>query len=458
MVLLLAFAGAEADVRSLSAEFREAGVMETLLAQLLYFLRPVLFIETDISVAGLGGFALFNGLYFAPLLLLGLMVLGKSNALQLSRIEKLLLLYVGWGVLVALFFSPNASADGFIKLLAPLVSYLIFRRLISSKRLFVRALQTMLVGFAPPVFASAWLIRHRQGNVDVDFFSGVERFSGVYSQIHPMGHSMGLVLMLTVLLYAVASSPAGGRVGISRVFWLYLMLLWLGAFYCMFHSHVRTVYLGLLIFFPIVCWSLGKRYLLLLVVAGGLMASTQTEMIRLVFMDVIDAVEGRDSIEKAGSGRLLIWGDKLTDFAETPLDRQLVGKGLGGHFVESDSHWGALQSNEVQFDSHNDYLHVLIDYGIIGLLLLILLYSAVWNQIGRLVGLERAVFRGFFLAVLVMNLVSNSYVSRFGLAQILFMVLIYLDQAPVYYRRYGLAQQRMRARSRKPMLSAGPIG
>lgn len=403
--------------------------MDLLIASLLYFLRPILFIDHGLSVAGLRGYAISNLVYFVPLLFLGLKNLLEQPARRLSSIEKLLLLSIGWGMVVALLFSAKPSLDMFIKMVAPFVTFFILRRVVSSKEKFVVCLKALLAGFVVPVFASAYLISHRRGNISTDFFSGIERFSGVYSQIHPMGHSMGFVFIAITLLLVVVNSGIGGRkIKIGLPFYCYLVVLASGAAYCMLHAHVRTAYLGLLVFFALASWSAGKKYFLLLGVLGALVSVTQMEQIKLVFQDVIDAVEGRESIEKAGSGRLLIWGDKIDDFHQLPLEKKITGMGLGGQFATSQHGQTTITGNGEVFDSHNDFLQTVMEFGLVGLGLLMALYVSIWRAIGRMPEGERFVFRSFFIAVLVMNFVSNSYISRFGLSQLFFMLMIYVEQ------------------------------
>jgi O-antigen ligase len=76
--------------------------------------------------------------------------------------------------------------------------------------------------------------------------------------------------------------------------------------------------------------------------------------------------------------------------------------------------------------SHNDFLKLLVETGVIGLAL----YFAVWwDVVRRVIATEvgyRSVFFAIVAAVGVMNILSNSYVSRVGLAQMLFLMLSYL--------------------------------
>jgi O-antigen ligase len=127
----------------------------------------------------------------------------------------------------------------------------------------------------------------------------------------------------------------------------------------------------------------------------------------------------------------MIWSHNLAIFAKLPIDRQLAGVGIGnfmGNSFAADIQASSKLTMNHVWNSHNDFLEMLMEIGIIGLLLTLVLYVAIGRAILRLPGKGRHGFLALFLAVVVMNILSNSYIARFGLAQMFFMLLVYIEQ------------------------------
>jgi len=119
-----------------------------------------------------------------------------------------------------------------------------------------------------------------------------------------------------------------------------------------------------------------------------------------------------------GSGRPKIWKHNLDIFWSMPIDRQLAGAGIGNKGVSG---------TDGVVDSHNDYLEMMMNTGIVGLLLYLTMQLLMLHKILRLPGREKHVFLGVFMAVVLMNFSSNSYITRAALAQMLFLVLAYIE-------------------------------
>ncbi len=375
---------------------------------------------------GPSSFVLVNIAYIVPLIALGVKKVGSGTKTSLSSIEKYLILYTIWGVMIGLLYIKNSSLSDFVKLVIPTLSYLIFRRTIGTARQYISGIKWLLIGFSFPVFWSLYQISQRQGRISVDYFTGVERFTGAYNQIHSMGHNMGFILMLLVILFTILKNRKWNNcIKNTWPFTFFLFLVGSSAMYCLLHSHVRTVYVGLIVFSGCIAWMKGKKYFLFFVLLIFLFSFSQVDKIRLVFQDVVDAAEGKAAIESAGSGRGLIWSEKFRVFGERSIDQKITGIGLSGQIKEQ----RALSAANIQteFDSHNEYIQIVMEFGIVGLFFLTMLYYKIWKQIDRLCKNERIIFQSFLISVLIMNFVSNSYISRFGLTQLFFMIILYVD-------------------------------
>jgi O-antigen ligase len=121
-----------------------------------------------------------------------------------------------------------------------------------------------------------------------------------------------------------------------------------------------------------------------------------------------------------GSGRPIIWKEYMEFFRGMPIDRQIAGIGIGNTGTQP---W----NDGLPYDTHNDWLQVLVFSGYVGLLLFVALNLALLRNILTLSGRERHLFIALFSAVAIMNFVSNSYVSRFGLGQMYYMLLAYVE-------------------------------
>lgn len=88
----------------------------------------------------------------------------------------------------------------------------------------------------------------------------------------------------------------------------------------------------------------------------------------------------------------------------------------------------------VVWNSHNDFLEVMMQTGLIGLLIYLMMQFCIYSKIRQLKGKELYVFLALFYAVNFMNFISNSYVSRFGLGQIFYAVLAFIELPDVKRR------------------------
>jgi O-antigen ligase len=77
--------------------------------------------------------------------------------------------------------------------------------------------------------------------------------------------------------------------------------------------------------------------------------------------------------------------------------------------------------------SHNDYLDLLMQTGVIGFLLYVAVQIALARRIFALPGAEKHAFMAMFVAVVVMDILSNSYITRSVMGQLFFLVMSYVE-------------------------------
>lgn len=429
--------------------------MDQLLISLFYLLRPALFVELDMQWLGLGFFDIatmgITGLLGASAFVSS----SRGHSLPFSSVEYWIIAFVLWCTAVLVIYWDVSDSRTYAKWIIAPLTYVFLRRIVSNPRDFHRCLLFLVAGFSLPVFGSAWLTFIGQG-IDMEVYStGVSRYRGVYANIHNMGHSMALVLML-MTIYLVISRPRNIRTATNSVsgtpaWWAIAGSVCLGAaaLYCLFNAQVRTAYVGLFLFVVVLLFCYSKKALAGFVITCMAFALVFSSALRIVFYDVDEAVRGERSLDRAGSGRPAIWSHNLRLFGDLTLDRKIAGVGIGNTGIGASAK-GLLKDRQGAWNSHNDFLETLMQTGALGLCLLVGIYYSMWRAVIRMNGRGRGAFLALFVTVMAMNFLSNSYVSRFGLAQIFFMIMVYVEM-PQAVRHSLVRQGRLR-------LSAAALG
>ena len=402
--------------------------MEQLLLYLVAFFRPILFIEV-------GAANLFDIGGVAVIAVLGVSVFIRAatgKTLQLSAIDALIVAFVLWCFSVAAIYPATFDGRGLLKLVAPFIGYTVAKNVILERSQYQRMLGIMIIGFVAPVAASVVLIVLGKG-IDPfgeNYWTGIVRWAGAYDSSHDMGHNMTFLLMVLAMYFGMRfHQRSEGNPEIRKPIIIGALVLASGALYCLWMSQVRTALVGLFVF--AVVYLIYVNWRLLAVLSGTAVA------VVTVFFPILKPILLPDlvMVEKTGagaealaSGRPTFWTHNLELFGNLPLDRQLAGVGIGFNRLP-----GFL-------DSHNDLLDVLIQTGVVGFLLFAALQVIVFLRLGQLPKSERYLFRALFVAVLAMNLGSNSYVARFGLAQMYYLVMARIEtrKSSVQVATYGL--------------------
>jgi O-antigen ligase len=149
-----------------------------------------------------------------------------------------------------------------------------------------------------------------------------------------------------------------------------------------------------------------------------------TGSFELIFHDFIEFSRGERSLERIGTGRPFVWHHNLTEFSKVTFDRQIAGVGIGNKVGEGGV--GDL-THENFWPSHNDFLAVLIYTGIVGFLIFVMLQFAFLKKTLSLPGKEKYVFTALLLSIIAMTFSTGSYVSYYGLAQIYYLVMSYIE-------------------------------
>lgn len=402
--------------------------MEIWLLYLNAFLRPLLSIDLTGGKADLQTLSrlaeIYNWVAVGLFILLAaafLAGLGTRKNLRLSAVDLIIAAFAVWCLTAFVVYIDKANVRELIKLLFPLFTYFVAKNVLQDGSQYRRMILLMILGFVIPVVWSAGLLLQGAGVESVNYWTQEPRYKGIYPGAHNLAHSMTFLLMLILLYFAVADPSITHKSRIRR--YAPAALLALAALYCLFLAHVRTTLVGLLIFALYYLYAY-QRHLFLYYVLGGvaLAVALAPFYFDTLFYEVDRVQSGEWGSEYLASGRPGVWKNNLEIFAAMPLDRQLAGVGIGNKI-------GLGGEEEGIYDSHNDYLDTMIQTGVVGLTLYLLLQLLLLKAILGMAGREKHAFLALFAAVVAMNFLSNSYITRSFMAQLYFLVMAYVEIA-----------------------------
>ena len=225
-----------------------------------------------------------------------------------------------------------------------------------------------------------------------------------------------LLMVLTVYFGVRFHSGPKANTDVRKPIVIGALLLVSGAIYCLWMSQVRTALVGLVVFAVVCLIYVNWRLLAVLVGTAVVLVMVLFPILKPILLpDLVMAEKTGAGAEALASGRPIFWEHNLELFGDLSPDRQIAGVGIGFNRLP-----GFL-------DSHNDLLDVLIQTGVVGFLLFAALQVMMFRRLGELPTRERYLFRALFIAVLAMNFGSNSYVARFGLAQMYYLVMAFIE-------------------------------
>ena len=289
------------------------------------------------------------------------------------------------------------------RIILPTVFFFVARANLEEESQITTLILLAILSYIVPVLISAYLIILNKVSMEV-YWTGLDRYSGMYSQIHTLAHSMFIFLFFVILhLYFFDKSEKR-----RKVFNYFICLLSLIAMFDLVKTYTRTVYIG---FYILLIWYLiGRRSykLLCAIIIASIVVIFKSSTFQKMMYDFIYVLQGKRDFTYIGTGRIGIWTNFLDDFINLPFPNQLLGAGA-----------------EKLGATHNDILSLIYNFGFFGLFLYISFMSKVFVDIIKSF-IDRKlkyIFLGFILAVLFMNLPSNSYISRGELAQYFYFIV-----------------------------------
>ena len=406
--------------------------MADLLLQFFYFARPLMFVNLPGRFFGLSWFEIF-AIVLVAVLLLAFLLSKPARHRGLDSLDSMMLAFTTWACVVTFIQSDVSDWKWTFRWTLPLVIYMLLRRMVRTEKDYMRYLHRLLVSFVLLIVTNAVAIYLGYGFVVADWVTGIQRHDGIFNDVHTMAHTVGFGLMLVVIYYGLLKTSAVPGLQRKKRPALFMMVAVMvpAAVYCQIMGNVRTVLVGLVVFAGIYLGMTNRRRFAAF--AGALVVIWLTStFVETIFWDVTGRVSTQgERADMAGSGRPWIWKHNLEIYSDAPIEQKIMGIGVGNEI-------GVIGADGVitakfryrAWESHNDFLSALMELGIVGFGLLIGIFWSWFKTILRLPMPSRVLFLSLLGAVIVMNFLSNSYLSRFGLGQLLSMVMIGIHVLP----------------------------
>jgi len=321
----------------------------------------------------------FAGVDFTVGRLIGLvLIIGVSLRLFLEKftyhrkilqhdVQWAFVIFVVW-VGITIIYSKNkiGAYSEYIRLLSNLVLLLAIPIVATNRIRFIKMI--VVCGMMAALFSILTYLKFTYG-ISILFLpsEASESISGVIRSVGSLGSSGGTagLLLLTIgcsmYLYETSNSQAE-----RWTYALSVLLMTLGTFATL----IRTGIVGLALFFP--CWAFIKAIkeksfgvifkisigLIILVIIGAAFIGEEAIKARISDVPFISHMSIHD--KSAGQGRIDLWTNILTDFNKADFKTKIIGRGM----------YGTYEVNTV-YGAHNDYLQILTDSGIVGIIIYI---------------------------------------------------------------------------------------
>jgi O-antigen ligase len=391
--------------------------MELFLLKFVALFRPLVSLNYAATVFEVAGSALFGALIVA---LLAIGAVRKS--LKFSFVDAAIITFTLWCLAIYIIYFESARLKEVAKLVIPLLSYIAVKNVVRNRQEYEALLRWILVGFAVPIALSMVLILNGSGVDYVSYWTNLERWRGAYEGAHSLGHSMALFLIILAIYanFTGIIGAAAGKEGRKLPEKLALLLLAAMALYCLYMSQVRSAVVGLITFTSIYLFFINRKLLFIAAASVGAVAVLTVPVWLPALLPEFAMREKGIAVEtmELGSGRPSMWLNDLIVFAQSSIDQQLAGVGIGNRGQDSE---------DFILYGHNDWLELLTQTGIVGVVIFAWLQIAILRTILKLAPPEKYLFGALFGAVTIMMLVSNSYAWRIQVSQLYYMVLAYIE-------------------------------
>ena len=320
------------------------------LSLLLIFIIPV---EGLINIPGIGTIAKMAGLVVGVVWLATVIVTRRLR--RPSTFQVLLVLFVAWNALSVLWSAnPQRTANHVFTWVQLLGLAFMFWDIYSSRPAILGGLQAYVLGAYVAVGSA--LLNYLSGRA---FYTNYERFAS--GDTNPDGFGFILALAIPIAWYLAASSNTNSQRGIWRIVnYAYIPVAFVG----LALSGTRTALLAAIVgmLFGLIMLTRVRLWIRILV----FLALAVTVVYGLPYLQTLKSFQRFNTInteltQGTLNNRTNNWTEGLKSFEQHPF------LGVGGNMYRTVNTWDKV--------AHNSYLSVLVELGIVGLILFVLMMA-----------------------------------------------------------------------------------
>lgn len=364
-------------------------------------LKPFALLDLNLSVAGFNWPELYS-IIFSYLLIFFLALKAKNIKYDLIAVAIIL-----FCIYCIFSFFWGSSVRMVSRVVLPFVVFIYVRTIVNDEKQLNLLLIILIVSFVLPIVGSLYKIYSGTSIIQSGHATGIPRHHGLYKTIHLMSYAM---FFFSVLFYMKIFFFPETR----KVLNIAYIGLAIGAVYCLYKTYARTAYIGLFLFILFSLLGYSKRIFVLFIAFVLMFVALNYASVEELFTRTKDA-----DIETASSGRTRIWEHNIQLFLKSSFENKMLGEGLG---VKTKAVFG--QEDEI-WSSHNDYLHLLMQGGLIGLVLYLVIHLILIKDIifAKISYKKKYFFGGVFCAIIFMNFVSGIILYNIGVSQIFWLIM-----------------------------------
>ena len=256
-----------------------------------FLLRPFLSIDVGIRLFGVDLFDVVTLGFGAIMILAWVSSVLFRRTYLINGIDIAILVFGLWCSVVFLIYFDRSNVADVIKFMMPPLTFVLMRPFIEDPVKYRTMVLALVLGSMVPVLLSLYKILNGTGLDVVNYWTGIPRYLGVYSNAHNFGHAMTCFLMAGGMYYGLRKlDPGSGRLG--PVLTGVLALIAIVTLFCLYKSVVRTAFLGLVIFVFMALYFLRRRMFYVGMVSGIVGFLMLLPLMKLIFIDVTETLAG----------------------------------------------------------------------------------------------------------------------------------------------------------------------
>ncbi len=185
---------------------------------------------------------------------------------------------------------------------------------------------------------------------------------------------------------------------------------------------VFSIVLWLLINFKI---SLKYIYsiIAILIILIGLFIFTP---LNRIILDTIADSSGA-KLDLSSIGRILVWKGAIMNFYHAPLLTKFFGIGIGNYYTMKYS-FRLIENTNFASGAHNNFLHILIETGIVGLIFFLVLFGVILSSLKRKAAYDNLSYYFFYLTITLLfsGLTQETFWFQPSFCRLWLMYMVFL--------------------------------